>query len=137
MEIARSRFPGLSNSLDALCKRFGVDLSKRVKHNAMLDCELLREVYINLLDAKEPKLVFDNHNNKTSSPKLANLDYSKKIINLSENEKKNHDNFLKKEMRKKFLLIIFFLIKISKIYSFLNFYIFKSRAFKSCYKQFS
>ena len=67
MEIARSRFPGLSNSLDALCKRFGVDLSKRVKHNAMLDCELLREVYINLLDAKEPKLVFDNHNNKTFS----------------------------------------------------------------------
>ena len=102
LEIARSRFPGLSNSLDALCKRFGVDLSKRVKHNAMLDCELLREVYINLLDAKEPKLVFDNHNNKTSSPKLANLDYSKKIINLSEDEKKNHDNFLKKEMRKNF-----------------------------------
>ena len=60
----------------------------------MLDCELLRSLH-KFIDAKEPKLVFDNHNNKTSSPKLANLDYSKKIINLSENEK-NHDNFLKK-----------------------------------------
>ena len=58
LEIARGKFPGTSNSLDALCKRFGVDLSRRKKHNALLDCELLREVYINLLDAKEPKLSF-------------------------------------------------------------------------------
>ena len=54
--VARNKFPGSSNSLDALCKRFNIDLSKRTKHNALLDCELLREVYINLLDAKEPKL---------------------------------------------------------------------------------
>ena len=54
--MARNKFPGSSNSLDALCKRFNIDLSKRTKHNALLDCELLREVYINLLDAKEPKL---------------------------------------------------------------------------------
>ena len=55
LDLARNKFPGLSNSLDALCKRFNIDLSKRTKHNALLDCELLREVYINLLDAKEPK----------------------------------------------------------------------------------
>ena len=55
LDIARNKFPGASNSLDALCKRFNIDLSRRVKHNALLDCELLREVYINLLDAKEPK----------------------------------------------------------------------------------
>ena len=54
-EVARNKFPGTSNSLDALCKRFDIDLSRRTKHNALLDCELLREVYINLLDAKEPK----------------------------------------------------------------------------------
>ena len=52
LEVARNKFPGTSNSLDALCKKFGVDLSRRSKHNALLDCELLREVYINLLDAK-------------------------------------------------------------------------------------
>ena len=55
LEIARNKFPGTSNSLDALCRRFNIDLSRRTKHNALLDCELLREVYINLLDVKEPK----------------------------------------------------------------------------------
>ena len=55
LELARNKFPGTSNSLDALCKRFNIDLSRRTKHNALLDCDLLREVYINL-DAKEPKL---------------------------------------------------------------------------------
>ena len=59
LDLARSKYPGTSNSLDALCKRYNVDLSRRTKHNAILDCELLREVYINLLDAKEPKLSFD------------------------------------------------------------------------------
>ena len=56
LEVARNKFPGISNSLDSLCKRFNIDISRRVKHNALLDCELLREVYINLLDVKEPKL---------------------------------------------------------------------------------
>ena len=50
LEVARNRFPGSSNSLDALCRRYNIDLSKRSKHNALLDCELLREVYINLLE---------------------------------------------------------------------------------------
>ena len=63
LEVARNKFPGTSNSLDALCKKFNIDLSRRTKHNALLDCELLREVYINLLDAKEPK--FDLSHNIT------------------------------------------------------------------------
>ena len=79
---ARKLHPGQKNSLDALCKRFGIDLSRRSKHNALLDCELLREVYINLVDAKEPKLVFPN---KVEAAIIDNDgDYSKKIINISE-----------------------------------------------------
>ena len=62
LEIARNKFPGVSNSLDALCKRFNIDSSKRIKHNALLDCELLREVYINLLDVKEPKFNLTSNN---------------------------------------------------------------------------
>ena len=60
LELARNKFPGMSNSLDALCKKFNIDLSRRFKHNALLDCELLREVYINLLDAKESKFNLSN-----------------------------------------------------------------------------
>ena len=62
MDVARNKFPGMSNSLDALCKRFNIDLSRRTKHNALLDCELLREVYINLLDVKEPKFNLSANN---------------------------------------------------------------------------
>ena len=58
LTLARSKFPASSNSLDNLCKRFNIDLSRRTKHNALLDCELLREVYINLVDQKEPSLLF-------------------------------------------------------------------------------
>ena len=79
LEIARGKFPGSPNSLDALCKRFNIDLSRRTKHNALLDCELLREVYINLLDAKEPRLALSSDTiikNKLSSDKK-NVNYSK------------------------------------------------------------
>ena len=75
LELARNKFPGTSNSLDALCKKFNIDLSKRVKHNALLDCELLREVYINLLDAKEPKFNLSSNNVETSLSK--NITYNK------------------------------------------------------------
>jgi DNA polymerase-3 subunit epsilon len=100
LEVARNKFPGTSNSLDALCKRFSVDLSRRTKHNALLDCELLREVYINLLDAKEPKFNLLN----TSSEKNLNKakDYSKVIVNISEAEQKKHKEFLKTELKKNF-----------------------------------
>ena len=102
LEIARNKFPGASNSLDALCRRFNIDLSRRSKHNAMLDCELLREVYINLLDAKEPK--FDLSSIEQDIIKLNNgeKDYNKKILQISKAEIKEHEDFLKLELKKNF-----------------------------------
>ena len=102
LEIARNKFPGSSNSLDALCKKFNVDLSRRTKHNALLDCELLREVYINLLDVKEPKL--DLSQNLTFDKKLDEIKkkYNKKIIQINELEIKKHKLFLKNEIKKNF-----------------------------------
>ena len=92
LELARGKYPGASNSLDALCKRFNVDLSRRTKHNAVLDCDLLREVYINLLDVKEPKLSFSQQvDKKIENNKV--LNYSKKIIKPSEEELRNHKSF--------------------------------------------
>ena len=99
LEIARNKFPGNSNSLDALCKRFNIDLSRRTKHNALLDCELLREVYINLLDAKEPKF---NLSNTTEQGVNRTKDYSKIIVNVPDNEIKKHKEFLKIDLRKNF-----------------------------------
>ena len=101
LELARSKYPGSSNSLDALCKRFNVDLSKRTKHNAVLDCNLLREVYINLLDVKEPKLSFNSETEK-SSVKGKVFNYSKKIVKPSADEIKNHSLFLKTELKKNY-----------------------------------
>ena len=101
LELARSKYPGTSNSLDALCRRFNVDLSRRIKHNAVLDCELLREVYINLLDAKEPKLSFSSQVEQISNPtKIFN--YSKKLIKPSHEEIENHSLFLKNELKKNY-----------------------------------
>ena len=100
LEVARNKFPGTSNSLDALCKKFNIDLSRRTKHNALLDCELLREVYINLLDAKEPK--FDLSNNIEAQRLNKTKDYSKTIVKISEDEIKKHKDFLKSELKKNF-----------------------------------
>ncbi len=100
LEIARNKYPGTSNSLDALCKRFNIDLSKRTKHNALLDCELLREVYINLLDVKEPK--FNLSPNSAEQSMIKNRKYNKEILKISENELKLHKEFLKKELKKNF-----------------------------------
>ncbi len=100
LEVARNKFPGLSNSLDALCKRFNIDLSRRTKHNALLDCELLREVYINLLDVKEPKFNLTNSNFDKNSISVNN--YCKTIVNITDTELKKHNDFLKKEMKKNF-----------------------------------
>ena len=101
LELARSKFPGTSNSLDALCRRFNIDLSARIKHNAVLDCNLLREVYINLLDAKEPKLSFGSETEKKGN-KIQVMNYSKKIVNLTEEELKKHSTFLKTELKKNY-----------------------------------
>tara|TARA_B100000242_G_scaffold178805_1_gene128272 strand:+ start:140 stop:799 length:660 start_codon:yes stop_codon:yes gene_type:complete len=100
LELARNKFPGTSNSLDALCKKFNIDLSKRTKHNALLDCELLREVYINLLDAKEPKF-----NLSLSNPELnvlKNKSYNKAVLKIKDTEIKLHNDFLKRELKKNF-----------------------------------
>ena len=104
LEIARNKFPGTSNSLDALCKRFSIDLSKRTKHNALLDCTLLREVYINLIDVKEPRLIFSNENDSTNIDihNIKNFKYSKKIVKASETEVKNHKIFINKEIKKNY-----------------------------------
>ena len=104
LEVARNKFPGSSNSLDALCRRFNIDLSRRKKHNALLDCELLREVYINLLDAKEPKLIFSNNNPSINSENKENIkkDYCKIVIKPTEEELKLHKDFLKKELKKNY-----------------------------------
>ena len=100
LEVARNKFPGTSNSLDALCKRFNIDLSRRTKHNALLDCELLREVYINLLDAKEPR--FNLSLNNSENIVFANKSYNKKILDITEPELNKHKEFLKKELKKNF-----------------------------------
>ena len=100
LEIARNKFPGTSNSLDALCKRFNIDLSRRTKHNALLDCELLREVYINLLDAKEPK--FNLSNNNTQMNINIARDYNKTVVKISDSEIDKHKSFLKSELKKNF-----------------------------------
>ena len=102
LDLARNKFPGSGNSLDALCKRFRVDNSRRVKHTAILDCELLSKVYINLLDQKEP--IFEFKNNVAKIDKNSNITntYSKKIIKLTKEEIENHKLFLKKNFKKNF-----------------------------------
>ena len=100
LELARNKFPGTSNSLDALCKKFNIDLSKRTKHNALLDCELLREVYINLLDVKEPKFNLASRS-ILGNTRVTNA-YNKNIQDISESEIKLHKDFLKKELKKNY-----------------------------------
>ena len=104
LEIARSKFPGTQNSLDALCKRFNIDNSKREKHNALIDCNLLKEVYINLLDQKEPKLNLES--NEIISPKFNDNMYknniSRKIIKISDEEIQLHKKYLKSSLQKNY-----------------------------------
>ena len=103
LDIARNKFPGSGISLDALCKRFRIDNSKREKHTALIDCELLAKVYINLLDQKEPKLNFSSSNEKILLQESeTKKDYSKKIIYPSPDELKDHKEFLKKDLKKNF-----------------------------------
>ena len=105
LELARSKYPGSSNSLDNLCKKFNIDLSKRTKHNALLDCELLRKVYINLIGEKEPTLIFQDPNNSdffSKDEKIKNNKYSKIVIKPSPKEMTNHTSFLKSELKKNY-----------------------------------
>ena len=102
LEIARNKFPGSAISLDALCKRFRVDNSRRKKHTALIDCELLSKVYINLLDQKEPIFQFEKNKEVEKTKKLNNFIYSKKVIKISNEEMKIHKKFLEKELKKNF-----------------------------------
>ena len=103
LDLARSKYPGSSNSLDALCKRFNIDLSRRTKHNAILDCELLREVYINLLDAKEPRPSFSEEpKSSIFKENKVKEEYSRKIVLPDKLELERHEKFLKNELKKNF-----------------------------------
>ena len=100
--LARDKFPGSSNSLDALCKRYRIDNSKREKHTALIDCDLLSKVYINLIDQKEPKLNFNNETSENIQMLKTNISYFKKVIKPSEKEKKEHEQYLKTNLKKNF-----------------------------------
>jgi len=105
LEIARQKYPGAQNSLDFLCKRFNIDNSKREKHSALLDCQLLKEVYINLLDQKEPKLSLEDveiGNQKFNNNEYETRNNSRKIIKPTNEELSLHKNFLKNSLQKNF-----------------------------------
>ena len=103
LDLARNKFPGSSASLDALCKRYRIDNSKREKHNALMDCELLSKVYVNLLDQKEPSLnFFSEQVERKNISKEFEINYSKKIVSVSKKELDEHKNFLKTKLTKNF-----------------------------------
>ena len=100
--LARNKFPGSSISLDALCKKYRIDNSKRVQHTALIDCDLLAKVYINLIDQKEPTLDFRNQEEKSKVLESGNVLYFKKVIKPTEEELKKHKEFLKTNLKKNF-----------------------------------
>ena len=103
LALARDKFPGSPISLDALCKRYRIDNSKRTQHTALIDCDLLSKVYINLLDQKEPTLNFGNEDNQKITINLKNTNqYYKKIITPTEEELKLHKEYLKNNLKKNF-----------------------------------
>ena len=102
LSLARNKFPGSQISLDALCKRYRIDNSKRVQHTALIDCDLLAKVYINLIDQKEPTLDFKNKEEEVSKLNTGKIIYSTKIIKPSPDELKNHQIYLKTSLKKNF-----------------------------------
>ena len=100
--LARDKFPGSPVSLDALCKRYRIDNSKRTQHTALIDCDLLAKVYINLIDQKEPTLDFQNKDNEIIEKNLSGVAYFKKVIEPSSDELKKHKEYLKNNLRKNF-----------------------------------
>ncbi len=102
LEIARNKFPGSGISLDALCKRYKIDNSKREKHTALIDCDLLSKVYVNLIDQKEPVFQFKNNDEKSEISDDTVKDYSKKIIKPSSEEIQNHKIFLKNNLKRNY-----------------------------------
>jgi len=103
LTLARDKFPGSPTSLDALCKRYRIDNSKRTQHTALIDCDLLAKVYINLLDQKEPMLNFKNEDNeKIIINSNDGNQYYKKVVKPSEEALKLHKEYLKKSLKKNF-----------------------------------
>ena len=102
VSLARNKFPGSQISLDALCKRYRIDNSKRVQHTALIDCDLLAKVYINLIDQKEPTLDFKNKEEEVSKLNTGKVIYSTKVIKPSPEELKNHQIYLKTSLKKNF-----------------------------------
>ncbi|RPG13170.1 MAG: DNA polymerase III subunit epsilon [Pelagibacteraceae bacterium TMED232] len=100
--LARNKFPGSSSSLDALCKRYRIDNSKRVKHTALIDCDLLAKIYINLLDQKEPTLQFQENDKENPKDLGKKVLYFKKVIYPTEKEMDKHKIYLKKNLKKNF-----------------------------------
>ena len=102
LSLSRDKFPGSPASLDALCRRYKIDNSKRTQHTALIDCDLLAKVYINLIDQKEPKLNFKNLDNEKSEVVDKNILYFKKVIEPSNLEKEKHSKYLKNNLKKNY-----------------------------------
>ena len=102
LSLARSKFPGSLVSLDALCKRYRIDNSKRVHHTALIDCDLLAKVYINLIDQKEPTLNFQNLKNEDSKIDIQKPSYFKRIVEPTIKEKDTHSQYIKSSLKKNF-----------------------------------
>ena len=100
--LARDKFPGSPVSLDALCKRYRVDNSKRTQHTALIDCDLLAKVYINLIDQKEPTLNFKSDEFKVNQNKNISSDYFKKVVTPTNDELRRHKEYLKNNLKKNF-----------------------------------
>ena len=100
--LARDKFPGAPVSLDALCKRFRIDNSRRTQHTALIDCDLLAKVYINLVDQKEPRLNFQTASQEKNHVNNLKIEYYKKVINASPEEIKNHKEYLKQHLKKNY-----------------------------------
>ena len=100
MVLARDKFPGSQVSLDALCKRYRIDNSRRVKHTALVDCDLLAKVYINLIDQKEPTLDFKKNSQEISKLETSSFSYYKKVVKPSSEEIKKHKEYIKQFLKK-------------------------------------
>ena len=102
LALARDKFPGSPSNLDALCKRYNIDNTKRTKHTALIDCDLLAKVYINLLDQKEPTLDFKSNENSIKDKSEKNILYFKKVVKPSDDESKKHKEYLNSFLKKNF-----------------------------------
>ena len=102
LALARKKFPGSQINLDALCKRYRIDNSKRKQHTALIDCDLLAKVYINLIDQKEPTLNFQNQEFREDTIRRKEISYFKKVVLPSKEEIQNHRVYLKKDLKKNY-----------------------------------